>query len=69
MANVVQLCLAANNISPMRKWNHFFSFLQSLVCENGRLLRFLKILIKKQIQWSIDKTNYRTQLLQNIVSC
>ena len=60
MRNVVQLCLAnclaANNILLMRKWNHAFSFLRSLLCKSGRSLRFPKILIKKQTRWSNDKT-------------
>ena len=33
-----------------------FSFLWSLLRENGRLLRFPKILIEKQTWWSTDKT-------------
>ena len=56
MRNVVQLFLAANTILLMRKWNHAFSFLRSLLHENGRSLRLLKIFLKKQIQWSNDKT-------------
>ena len=35
MRNVVQLYLAANNILLMRKLKHAFSFLRSLLCENG----------------------------------
>ena len=56
MRNVVQLCLAANNILLMRKWNQAFSFLRSLLRENGRSLRFPKIFIKNQTRWSKDKT-------------
>ena len=33
-----------------------FSFLRSLLYENGRSLRFLKIFLKKQTRWSNDKT-------------
>ena len=33
-----------------------FSFLRLLLHENGRLLCFLKIFLKKQTQWSNDKT-------------
>ena len=33
-----------------------FSFLQSLLCENGRSLRFPKIFLKKQTRWLNDKT-------------
>ena len=54
--NVVQLFLAANTILLMRKWNHAFSFLQLLLRENGRSLRFSKIFLKKQTQRSNDKT-------------
>ena len=32
------------------------SFLRSLLGENGRLLRFLRIFIKKKTRWSNDKT-------------
>ena len=56
MRNVVQLFWAANTILLMRKWNHAFSFLWSLLRENGRSLRFLKIFLKKQTQWLNDKT-------------
>ena len=34
----------------------FFSFLRSLLLENGRSLRFPKIFLKKQTRWSNDKT-------------
>ena len=33
-----------------------FSFLRSLLYENGRSLRFLKIFLKKQTRWSNDNT-------------
>ena len=33
-----------------------FSFLRSLLHENGRLLCFLKIFLEKQARWSNDKT-------------
>ena len=33
-----------------------FSFLRSLLCKNGRSLRFPKIFLKKQTRWSNDKT-------------
>ena len=37
MRNVVQLCLAANDILFMRKWNYAFSSLRSLLRENGKV--------------------------------
>ena len=37
MRNVVQLCLAANDILFMRKWNYAFSSLRSLLRENGKM--------------------------------
>ena len=55
MRYVVQLCLAANNFLPMRKWHQAFSFLQSLLRENGRSLHFPKMFIKNQTRWSNDK--------------
>ena len=54
MRNAVQLCLAANNILHMRKETVLFSFLLSLLRENGRSLRFPRIFIKKTtsvIEW------------------
>ena len=45
MRNVVQLCLASNNILLVRKWKH--AFLRSLLRENGTL-GFPKIFIQKQ---------------------
>ena len=58
MHNAVQLCLAANNILHMRKETVLFSFLRSLLRENGRSLCFPRIYIKnlKQTRWSDDKT-------------
>ena len=68
MRIVVLLCLAANNILPMRKEITLFSFLLSLLRENGRSLRFPKIFLKKKQTnkqtnnqtkkqgWSNDKT-------------
>jgi len=35
-----------------------FSFLRSLLRENGRSLRFLKIFLKKQTRWSNDNSIY-----------
>ena len=32
-----------------------FSFLRSLLCKNGRSLRFLKIFLKKQTRWMIKQ--------------
>ena len=56
MRNVVQLCLAANNILLIRKYEStLFSFLRSLLRENGSLP---KIFIKKQARWLNDKVNY-----------
>ena len=68
MRNAVQLCLAANNILLLRKETVLFSFLRSLLRENGRSLRFPRIFIKKQTRWSNDKTI--TELgYRNIVTC
>ena len=47
MRNAVQLRLATNNILYMRKGNLAFSFLRSLLRENGRSLRFPRIFVKK----------------------
>ena len=56
MRNVVQLCLAANNILLIRKYEStLFSFLRSLLRENGSLP---KIFVKKQARWLNDKVNY-----------
>ena len=56
MRNVVQLCLAANNILLKRKRNHAFLFLTiTLEWKKGRSVRFPKIFIKKQTWWSNDK--------------
>ena len=52
---VFGLCLPAS-ILLMRKRNHGFSFLWSLLRKNGRSLRFPRIFIKKQARWSNDKT-------------
>ena len=48
MRNVFQLFLAANTILLKRNETTLFSFLWSLLRENGRSLRFPKILLKKQ---------------------
>ena len=40
MRSVIQLYLAANYILLMCEWNHTFSFLRSLLRENGRLLHW-----------------------------
>ena len=53
MRNVVQLCLASNNILLVRKWKH--AFLRSLLRENGTL-GFPKIFIQKQARWLNEKT-------------
>ena len=53
----VWLSLAAIDILLMRKWNHAFLFLWSLLRKNGRSLRFPKIFIKKQIRSPNDKTD------------
>ena len=45
MRNAIQLSLAAHNILHMR--NVLFSFLRSLLRENGSSLRFQNIFIKK----------------------
>ena len=61
MRNAVQLCLA------LRVWLQIifctcvtetvlFSFLWSLLCENGRSLCLPRIFIKQQTRWSNDKT-------------
>ena len=58
MRNVTQLCLATNNILLSRIWNHTFLLLAiSVLCENGRSIRFPKIFIKNQTRWSNDKTS------------
>ena len=58
MRNVTQLCLATNNILLSRIWNHAFLLLAiSVLCENGRSIRFPKIFIKNQTRWSNDKTS------------
>ena len=69
MRNVVQRCLAANNILPMRKWNHAFLLLACLH-ENGRSLRFPKIFLKRPTRWSNDKTivQLRYRKISSIVS-
>ena len=61
MRNVVQLFLAANTILLMCKWNHACSLLVYVISVitpgRQRANRFPKILfIKKQTQWSNDKT-------------
>ena len=52
MHNVVYLCLAANNILLMCKWNHTFLLLVDRSCMKMKIT--LQI-IKKQTQWSNDK--------------
>ena len=47
MPNVVQLCLAANNILLMHKWNH--TFLLITLVWKCRLLRFPKIFVKNKL--------------------
>ena len=62
MHNVVQPFLAANTILLMRKWNHAHSLLVYVISVSNswkaaHANRFPKILfIKKQTQWSNDKT-------------
>ena len=56
MCNVVQLCLAANNILLMRKQNLSSAYCDRSCVKNGRSLRFPKIFIEKQTLWSNDKT-------------
>ena len=49
MRNVVQLCLAANNILLMCKRNHAFLLLAIVLCvKKGRSLRFPKMVVIKQ---------------------
>ena len=58
MRNAVQLCLAANNILLMRKGNRAFLLLAiALACEMAdRFASKGYSLLKKQTQWSNDKT-------------
>ena len=49
MRNVVQLCLAANNILLMQKWNLAFSFFAITLAWKCRLLRFPKIFVKNEL--------------------
>ena len=69
MRNAIQPCLAANNILQMRKETVLFSFLGSLLRENGRSLASQGYSIKNKLSVRLnDKTNYYwTRLLQNIV--
>ena len=67
MRNVVQLFLAANTILLMRKWNHACSLLVHVMSQchyfwkATRANRFpKKLFIKKQTQWSNDKTTRRS---------
>ena len=65
MLNVVQLCLAANHILLMRKWNHIFS--PSCDCFYIKMAKW-QMFIRKQTRWPNDKTiYYSTRLSQNIV--
>ena len=64
MRNVTQLCLATNNILLSRIWNHAFLLLAiSVLCENGRSIRFPKIFIKNQTRWSNDKTSVLNSII------
>ena len=54
MFNVVQLCLAANNILLVRKWNH--AFLLFAIAVSWKWQIAWQVIIKKQTQWSNDKT-------------
>ena len=54
MFNVVQLCLAANNILLVCKWNHAFLLLAIAVSWKWQIA--WQVIIKKQTQWSNDKT-------------
>ena len=54
MLNVVQLCLAGNNILLIRKWNHTFLLLAIALSWKWHIA--LKIIIKKKISRSNDKT-------------
>ena len=62
MRNVVQLCLAANNILLTRKRNHAFLFFYHHSCvKKGRSLPFPKIFIKNNLGDRMIK-----QLLSNL---
>ena len=49
MHNVLQVCLAANNILLMHKWNHAFLLLVITLVWKCRLLCFPKIFIKNKL--------------------
>ena len=56
--NVVQPCLAANNILPMRKWNHAFLLLAVALAWKWQIA---SPIIKKQTRWSNDKTTAKSR--------
>ena len=56
MHNVIYLCLGTNNILLMHKIYHAFLLLAITLAFKSRSLHFPGIFIKKQTQWSNDKT-------------
>ena len=65
MRNAVQLCLAANNILLMRKWNHNFLLLAIALAWKWQIASLLKIFIYKQTRWSNDKTIIIKRMIQD----
>ena len=70
MCNVVQLCLAANNIRLMRKGNHFFLLLAITLAWKWQIASLPED-IRQKTNAVIEcwNNNYWTQLSQNIVIC
>ena len=57
MGNVIQLCLATNNILLMRKWNHAFLLLAIPLVWKWQIASLPEdIPYKKQTRWSNDNT-------------
>ena len=65
MRNAVQLCLAANNILLMRKWNHNFLLLAIALAWKWHIASLLKIFIYKQTRSSNDKTIIIKRMIQD----
>ena len=64
MSNVAQLCLVANIILLMRKWNHAFLFLAIVLAWKWQIASQI---IKKQTRWSDDKTIIELRYRKNIL--
>ena len=65
MSNAVQLCLAANNILLMRKWNHDFLLLAIALAWKWQIALLPKIFIYKQTRWSNEKTIITRRIIQD----